>query len=624
MLLSPGEPSSVPAEVAEAFAVEHPHLSDIFDLEDEPDRSASVDVVSDLPTALMMITPQPAAGRPLEQLGPLVHGGRRLHVGARRTYMRLCREFPGHGFSFKAVAAWVADCIICQKAKEPKSSTMEPMILDLREDGYHNTVGMDFVTITPVSSRGNIGFLAIINMFSKYVGLYPVSAFTAEAAATSLLHYFTTFGNFKFVRSDRGTHFTAKSIAEFHKLFGAEQILATTDEHGACGAESTHDTIIMYLRALVHELRCKTEWDSPTLVPLLAWVLNSERHEETGYSPNALQYGTLDVPMFDLPIPNTTDQCTEYIAALNSNLIALREASLKYQTKRADRRRGTANESPNRFQPGDLVFSWVYRVVAKLDTLWLGPYEVIKHERNTVTVRHLVSGKDSPRHVSTLKVCSASREEAYEAALRDQDQHVVKALLAWRGDPTTRTRMQFLVEYSDGDVLWQQWSQDLADCIPFAAYCSRQRPLEPLLVTREQQSKDAATRNATDILDVKPGDHAFWDLRAWGPDFFDQLALPHADTMLYVLRVEYPCWTKKGPGPQKRIDAHVPVLRETFVVNNDSIYLWGNHREFDSSRMILVDDTLAATLPGLQITPAARVRRPTAQSAAEQGRSKRR
>ena len=40
--------------------------------------------------------------------------------------------------------------------------------------------------------------------------------------------------------------------------------------------------------------------------------------------------------------------------------------------------------------------------------------------------------------------------------------------------------------------------------------------------------------------------------------------------------------------------------------------------------MILVDDTLAATLPGLQITPAARVRRPTAQSAAEQGRSKRR
>ena len=89
-----------------------------------------------------------------------------------------------------------------------------------------------------------------------------------------------------------------------------------------------------------------------------------------------------------------------------------------------------------------------------------------------------------------------------------------------------------------------------------------------------------------------------------------------------VIRVEYPCWTRKGDGPQKRIDAYTPVLGETTVVNNDSIYLWA-HREFDPTRMILVDEAMADTLPGLRITPAARVRRPATQSAAEQGRGKR-
>ena len=479
-----------------------------------------------------------------------------------------------------------------------------------------------FAVLNAVISNGTFGAQLCCHLKSLKI-LYPVVAFTAEAAATSLLHYFTTFGGFRFVRSDPGTHFTAGCVKEFHKLFGAEPIIGITDQHTSSGVESANGTTVMYLRALVHDLRCKPEWDSPTLVPLIAWVLNSERHEETGFPPNALQYGTLDVPFFDLPTPNTTEQYTEYIAALNRNLTELREASLKYQTKRAALRRGTANDSPNSYQPGDLVFAWVYRVVAKLDTLWLGPYEVVNQVHNTVTVRHLVSGKESTRHVSTLKICSSPRAEAYDAALRDQDQHVVTALLAWRGDPTTRTRMQFLVEYSDGDILWQQWSQDLSDCTAFAAFCSRQRPLEPLLVSREQQTKDATARNTKDILDVKPGDHAFWDLRAWGPDFFDQLALPYADTMLYVLRIEYPCWSKKGPGPQKRIDAYSPVLRETFIVNNDSIYLWGNHREFDASRMILVDEDLAATLPGLQVTPAARIRRPTAQSAAAQGRAAR-
>ena len=44
-----------------------------------------------------------------------VHGGRKLHWGARRTWQALNKRFPGHGISFRAIEEMVSNCPICQK-----------------------------------------------------------------------------------------------------------------------------------------------------------------------------------------------------------------------------------------------------------------------------------------------------------------------------------------------------------------------------------------------------------------------------------------------------------------------------------------------------------------------------
>ena len=41
-----------------------------------------------------------------------------------------------------------------------------------------------------------------------------------------------------------------------------------------------------------------------------------------------------------------------------------------------------------------------------------------------------------------------------EAAMRDKDQYLVKAITAWKGDQNRRAGMKFWVQYDGGDEMW--------------------------------------------------------------------------------------------------------------------------------------------------------------------------
>ena len=71
----------------------------------------------------------------------------------------------------------------------------------------------------------------------------------------------------------------------------------------------------------------------------------------------------------------------------------------------------------------------------KLDAKFLGPYLVLTHEHNNVTVRNLITDAISVFHSGRLKLFFGSQEQAYEAALRDSEQYEIEEFLAYRGDP---------------------------------------------------------------------------------------------------------------------------------------------------------------------------------------------
>ena len=61
-------------------------------------------------------------------------------------------------------------------------------------------------------------------------------------------------------------------------------------------------------------------------------------------------------------------------------------------------------------------------------------------------------------HVTRLKLFTGSREEAYQAALLDADQFVIKMIHHGRGNPVKRSEMFFFAELDDGDKVLLPYS----------------------------------------------------------------------------------------------------------------------------------------------------------------------
>ena len=93
-----------------------------------------------------------------------VHGGRSLHHGAKRTYLALCRRFPGHGISLRVVQYRVTECPVCQKDRLPMQNIDHN---EVRETIFHRprSIGIDHVTVTPPDEDGYIGLLLVVELF---------------------------------------------------------------------------------------------------------------------------------------------------------------------------------------------------------------------------------------------------------------------------------------------------------------------------------------------------------------------------------------------------------------------------------------------------------------------------
>ena len=200
-----------------------------------------------------------------------------------------------------------------------------------------------------------------------------------------------------------------------------------------------------------------------------------------------------------------------------------------------------APEQQNLYQPGDLVLFQLNPdrpLPTKLTPRYQGPYEVISHVRNDVECKHLIQGSIRKFYVGNLKIFRGSRDEAMKAAMLDFDQFVITRIRAYRGDPFTRTTMEFEVEFADGTVVWQTYTEDLSSTVQFEDYCRSRSELFPLIYSAAEAKRYIQQLNRSVITDVEPGVRVFVDLRSYGATWYQQLGLPDADHNTYVVAYE--------------------------------------------------------------------------------------
>jgi transposase InsO family protein len=357
---------------------------------------------------------------------------------------------------------------------------------------------IDTIGPFPIDEFGNRYIVSIIDMFSRFVCLYPVKDLTAETAVRdALLPHVGIFHSPSSLLSDNGTQFVNAVVTEFLRMMGTDhqRIIPYSHEQNSL-AERYHKEMLRHIRALVFNRQAKTSWS--TLVPLVQRIMNSIILPSIGCSPAQLIFGNaidfnagtfLEFERNEYTSFNLSDHMTEMLAA---------QASLVREAQRLllEHERRHLLIAPPRHTTEFPADSWVLcseapgplsRPPTKLDFPWRGPYRVLGHEGHLYTLRNEVTNKSLSVHVKRLKrfEYNAADLNPRDAARKDLNVYDVEKILDYKPKiyRTTKrahirkSRLSFLVRwlgYSSDDDLWVPW-EDLRGNIVLHRFLHEQK-----------------------------------------------------------------------------------------------------------------------------------------------------
>ena len=528
-----------------------------------------------------------------------IHGGRMGHLGARGTWQALNKYFPGHRIPYLVVADYVATCGICQKLRLNMNDSIKPVVRHIKPLYRRAVVGVDTLTITPEDTLGNQYLIVMVNHHTKHAVGYPAKSKDAVTMATALFVYFCTYGMFDSIISDPGSDLMSEVVNQLNKYLGIRHTVSLVDRHESNGVEGTNARIIRHLKALIHDERVKSIWSSPTILPLVFFIINSTDSSETGVIPFHAHFGSQDSTYFRMPAGlNDSDITHEYVKLLDENLCMLNDISIKYQSALIlERTKSTPADTQNQYQPGDLVLFQLNPndpLPTKLSPKFTGPFKVVKQTKNDVDCQSLIYGSISSFHVERLKIFHGTIDEAKALAQLDNDQYVIECFKAYRGYPVVRTTMEFEVKFADGSISWLPWSTDIFATVQYEDYCRKHPQLYPLIYSAKDATKEMKSLNNTAIEIVKPGDTVYVDIRSYNYLWYNSMNLPDSDHICYVVSYYY---VKYAANNKKKIVAKCAVFDETYTVDHFFVRSYGAVKDFNSSYMVLIDKKFVLQYP---------------------------
>jgi hypothetical protein len=144
-------------------------------------------------------------------------------------------------------------------------------------------------------------------------------------------------------------------------------------------------------------------------------------------------------------------------------------------------------------------------------------------------------------------------------------------------------------------------TKDISETLQFEDYCRSLPQLHLLLYSAEEAMKLKRKWNSSNITDVKPGDEVFVDLRCYNSAWYETLQLPDMHHITYVVLYVYKNFSSKKD--TKRINVYCPTFRETFLVKNDFIKMYGSNRNLipNGEDIVLIDEAFIKKYP--QVLP---------------------
>ncbi len=206
-------------------------------------------------------------------------GGHRRFGQLYNTF-RLKYHFRG---MYRFIYNYASTCVTCRKHITMKAA--ERTITPYRANAPGRIVHCD-CTGAPPGSRFK-WILVIIDSFSGYVSLEPLTNNNAKLTAEALYKYVSVHGIPERFVTDNGSEYIAGLTKGMMELLGVKHTLITPYNKQSNGkVENIHKLITATIRTVNQDL--KIDWTET--LPTVQYVLNTSVRQE-GYSPFYLHYG---------------------------------------------------------------------------------------------------------------------------------------------------------------------------------------------------------------------------------------------------------------------------------------------------------------------------------------------
>jgi len=269
------------------------------------------------------------------------------HLGIRKTYYRLEERVYWRNLR-RDVVNFVNRCKNCQLSKH---SRLPPApASSFSAETAWDVITIDLMGPYPKGSLQSTFLLVVVDLFTKYVELFPLRNAKTETVTNKLWQVCCRWGVPRVILSDNGTQFTSSHYSEWCKFLGIKPFYISAYHPQANQTERYNQTLKSMIVATIDH--CK-QWDKHILE--LSFALRTAQNDSTGFSPAYLNTGRefrtpfdnkLEIPLSSKEVQDMGRRISLIHALARDNLSVSQEKSLSYYNKKAKDRT---------FQVGDKV-----------------------------------------------------------------------------------------------------------------------------------------------------------------------------------------------------------------------------------------------------------------------------
>ncbi len=380
-----------------------------------------------------------------------VHGNGIGHKGIPAT-MKLLKELGLKWHSMEEdVKEYIRNCVECQKLAKHKSNDINTT--------YHIAAGQPFQTICidtigplPEDKSKNKYIIVVIDVFTRYVEIFPTRSTTALEATDCLIKIFGRYGLPEAIVSDRGSQYVNQIISELLSICCITHCRSVPYRHEGNGiVERVNYEVMNHLRHLIYHRDVKDSWAKQ--LPVVQYIINTSVHSSIGICPMSLVYGSSVsshrgiLAAFQKAKPVVVSQ---YLQELDAELCKLADVSHEFQRRVRERQDRGHVEPENMYIRGELVLIKPHDNRSKLEPGWVGPYMITGMKRRTVTVKDLNKDTFKDLDISEVKLFHnpGTDEEANQMiAAKDKGMFIVESIVEHIGDLKRYQKCDFKVKW---------------------------------------------------------------------------------------------------------------------------------------------------------------------------------